>query len=193
MSETTESPASATELHDEHSDSLDGIGSDVARIPEPDVGTGGFLGTVKELWKMRRVRRRRQTKLREGYVEWYLLEGGVMKRNFVQPKDDGGGVPKFKHDGGVYLFPRDAVAVDETTGMNVCFHRKGEAEPINPRERREWIMGADELADYLEKVVTKEPPSMWDALPFSGDPQTMVRMGVAALVVFAVVAKVMAG
>lgn len=99
---------------------------------------------------------------RKGYVQWFLIDSGWPQPRWVQPKQKGGGVPELEHDGHRYLFPKAAMLPSDREGAWTIAHRKGEADPIDLREREPGeppAIPADSLEDYINIKVTATSPA----------------------------------
>jgi len=142
----------------------------------------GFLGTA---FKQRRYEKKRKKLANKGYIEWRLIDSQFPRPKFIKPKAKGGGMLEYEHDGGTYLFPRDAMVPSAQTGMWTIVHKKGQADPINLREPVRHSIEADTLTQYLEKRVTTSPPGLLSRLDIS--PKDVVMYGMMAIVAFALI------
>jgi hypothetical protein len=164
---------------------------DVVELPPPNVRGDHRFGPLGEFWSWYRMQRRRQQKAEDGYVQWYLIDGTFPEPKFVKPKPKGGGLPELDHDGGTYVFPREAMLASEREGIWTVVHAKGEAEPINLRDPMRESIAADELDEYLSMRVTSSPPSLLDKLDLN--PQTILYAGIGLIIAYAFLRQALAG
>lgn len=101
---------------------------------------------------------------KKGFVRWELLGSTASRQRWVKPEKEGNGVPEYKHDGQTYLFPKDAMVIDEETGAWKAQHRIGEADPINLRDPA--YPGLD--TDLVERTINLMAESEPDSGLFSG-------------------------
>lgn len=149
------------------------------------------LGTLGELWSIRKRRNKRKKMAKKGYVEWYLVNSTFPRARFIKPKLRGGGVPDYKHDGNRYVFPRNAAVPNEQSGMWTFIHREGEIDPINVRDSVEHAIAPDQLQEYLDTSLASSAPGFWSKFDF--DVMTLLWYAIIGLVIVAIGDAVLSG
>ena len=159
-------------------------------LPPPDLKTAR-LGMLGEMWSVRRYLQKRRKMIKNGYVEWFLIDSSYPRPKYVKPEADGGGIPEYKHDGVRYLFPKEAMVANAQNGGWTVIHKKGDAEPINLREPSEHAIPPDILEEYSQLIVTDSPPSLLDR--FDIDPKDAFLYLIVGIVAFAFIQGMMGG
>lgn len=121
-------------------------------------------GTIWDLITLWRHRKKARKLARRGYVRWYLFDGNLQKPRWVKPEREGKGVPEYRHDGLPYLFPEDALVLDQSTGAYVAVHHKGEPEPVNLAEPAFPTIDGDRLEELINLSAESDPPTFWSRL-----------------------------
>lgn len=157
-------------------------------LPEPKIKTSSSIpgASLYAAWKHHIKKRKLAAK---GYVRWIRVENGVWSEpKYVKPqRTDSNKYPIVREDGSKYLFPAEAAAVDERSGMRTWIHRDGEAEPINIHESEGEVLSAEDVLRLEQTEVSTSPPSLWDRMDLDLDPQTILVIGIAATLVLSVV------
>lgn len=146
-------------------------GDDPAPVIRPDntwIGTGRF-GAFSELRQLRKRQKKRKRMARQGYVEWYLIDGTFPGPEYVKPTADGGGIPDLEHDGGTYVFPPQAAVPSTVSGMRCYVHREGEMDPINLHDPVSHAQPPDQAQEYQTSALQTTSPSGWFGDWSSGD------------------------
>lgn len=153
----------------------------------PPTLRGSSFGFFGEVLKTRRYLKKSEKLAGKGYVKWYCVDDTFPEPKFIKPADEGTGKLEYEHDGGIYLFPRDAAKPSSTSGMWTYVHQKGDPEPLNVHDYREEVFTAEEIKEWLTQAVTADRPT--DGLfDFLGDFDTQDAMPIAigAVLVIAV-------
>lgn len=153
---------------------------EVVELDPPRMDTGGKL---RQMWRTRRYLNKREKLIGDGYVQWFLIEDTFPRPKFVKPSRYGAGIAELEHDGERYLFP-DQAMLPSDDGMWTVVHRKGEADPMNIKEPSELAIPSDRLEEYLNLRVQTTPPGWLDAMDL--DASTIITLGVAAIIGFAI-------
>lgn len=143
------------------------------------------LGLVGELWRMKRIRDKRQKYLGDGYVMWYLVGDTFPTPRFVKPELERGGIPEYEIDGERYLFPRSAALPTESEGFWTYVHQKGDADPVNLNEPKQHSLPADAVEEWTTMRPAASPPSWLDSLGL--DFATTLRYGLIVIIVYAAI------
>lgn len=158
----------------------EGAGHGVELSP-PDVRKG-ILGLLSQ-WR----HRAKAVKMAEkGYVEWYKLGATVSQPKWVKPDFRGRGEGEYydSDDDITYLFPKDAMLPDSTTGAWVAMHRENEADPLNLRDPVMTAVPADRLQEIIDLFAEAEKPGFFDRLDISGA-QAFIVITVVLFLVYA--------
>ena len=123
---------------------------DMVSFRRPDV-SGGLFDLVR-VW---RHRSRAQKLAKKGYVKWYKIGSNVSRPQWVNPSQEGSGVPRYRDGGEPYYFPREAMVTDSETGAYVAMHYEGDADPINLRDSDLPALSTDKV----ERVINMEAES----------------------------------
>lgn len=159
------SNAKQLEVPDDNDEQPD---DEVVELPPPDLKNARF-GVLGELWKLRKQHKKRQKLLKDGYLQWYLVDDSYPQPRFVKPEYEGGTIRELKHNGDRYLFPREAMLPSEQQGMWTVVHKVGEADPINMRDPSRHAIPTDALQEYLTMRPASSPPSFFDKLDLEAD------------------------
>jgi hypothetical protein len=141
----------------------------------------GMLGKMLSLYQHHKKKRKLAKK---GHVQWYLVDSTWPTPKYVNPKDKGGNYLELEHDGGVYLFPREAMLASEREGMWTVVHKKGEALPENYGEPSAGAIKAGALKEYLNQRLAASPPSFFDRIDIDPQEAIMYLIGGIILVAF---------
>jgi len=141
------------------------------------------LGVFGQVWQQYRHHRKLRRLAGKGYVRWYCVEDSFPAPKFVKPKKRGAGVRELKYNGERYLFPREAMLADRTTGMWTVIHRAGELDPIALHEPAENSLSADKAQEWLTMRVSSSAPSLFDRLDI--DRRDAMTYLIVLIVVFA--------
>lgn len=166
---------------------------DVADLRPPDLKSARF-GSIGKFLRYRRYRKKLRKKAQQGYVQWILLDGSHPKPKFVKPEHEGAGIPELEHDGGRFLFPREAMVPDARTGMWTIYHHADDSTPINARDPSQFAIDPGRLQEYAEMKYETTPPGFLEglSLPFD-DPQTAFAYLVMAIIAFSLIWSVLGG
>lgn len=143
------------------------------------------------LYRIYRARRKEKKLAGKGYIRWYLVGDGWPEPKFIKPERDGTGIPRYKLDGDIYLFPKEALLPSRASGMWTIVHKQGEAEPINLKDPTKDALKADEVSEWLDKLVTSNPPSFWDK--FDADAEDIIMYMVVGIVGIALLQQFLGG
>jgi hypothetical protein len=180
MSASADGDALATTPAEESTEADTGT---VERVDAPDLGSPRF-GIFSILWSLFKHHKRRKRKARKGYIKWFLVGSTWPAPRYVKPEPDDGGQPAVRVDGQRYLFPQDARTPSVKDGMWTVIHRKGEAEPIDPRANEgnplAGKLNAATLDSYARMAVTSTSPSLLAGY----DKSTLMRYGIFGLGAF---------
>lgn len=156
------------------------VGDTEANLSAPAIGSSkaGLISTWRHRSKAKKL-------ARKGYVKWYKIGASMSAPQWVKPTADGAGVLEYydKEDEVTYLFPTGAMVNDESTGAYVAVHREGEAEPINLRDPAMPPIPADRLEEIINLEAESDAPSMFDRMDL--DPQTLLWVGIAGMLILA--------
>lgn len=157
----------STDTHsaDDTSTELPAPESEPETIDPPDLTSSvTYIGQYRAY---RKYRKKLKKKVSEGYIAWFLIDDGVpAEPKWIQPTDEGGGIPEYEHDDETYLFPRECRLPSKKYGTWTVFHTKGDPEPIDLRNPREPVITAAALQQYKNMRPNVEQPSSgmfgWD-------------------------------
>lgn len=162
---------------------------ELEEIEPPDFRNTTWPG--QGLWRAWQYKRKRRKLTSEGYVQWYLIDDTFPTPKYIKPKRKSGGIPEYEYDGETYLFPKSALIPSDEQGMWTAVHRRGEADPINPRDADDLAIDADSLKEYLEMRVSSSPPSLLDK--FDMDMQDIVKLAVVGIIAYAFFQNIVGG
>jgi len=170
-------------------------GEDDGELPEFTESAGGMqeiappeynsrLGALGNVIQQYRHHKKQKKVAGKGYVQWYLIDDSWPEPKYIKPKRKGDGVREYEHDGGIYLFPREAFLSDRRTGTWTVIHRKGELDPIALQEPAKNALDADAAKKWAELKVTSSPPGLLEKLDIdSKDAMTYLIFGIIAVAV----------
>ncbi|MCG1002866.1 MULTISPECIES: hypothetical protein [Halobacterium] len=149
---------------------------------EPIDTRSGIAGLLSA-WQ----RRRKEQRLAEkGYVKWIRIGSSVQSPEWVKPSYRGTGAGEYydREDEVTYLFPKEAMLPDSTTGAWVAMHRENEADPVNLRDPVMPAAPADRLQEIINLEAEAEQPGFLDQLDISGT-QAFIVITVVLFLVYA--------
>lgn len=130
------------------------------------IETRSGLLSLFQTWR----RRAKEKKLADkGYVKWIRIGSSVKSPTYVKPAYRGTGAGEY-YDSDTettYLFPKEAMLPDSTTGGWVALHRENEADPINLRDTAMPSVPADRLQEIINLEAEAEKPGFLDQLDIS--------------------------
>lgn len=175
----------------------------VEELEELDRGSGFRMaasadsaeGKLSSLAKAYGGNREKARALKKGYIRWHVVGSNFSEPRYVNPEQEGSGIPELEYNGQTYLFPPDATVPAQEEGVPVMIHRKGEAEPINLEDSWNEAIDAGSLKQYLTERVTSEAPEetgggMLGSLA-DMDSMAILRYGIIAMVVVFVALEVL--
>lgn len=131
--------------------------ADGETIEPPDLSSS--VTYIGQWWAYRKYRKRLKKKVGQGYIAWYLIDDGIPEQpEWIQPTDEGGGIPEYEHDDETYLFPRECRLPSKQYGTWAVFHSKGDPEPIDLRNPRDPVITAAALQQFKKMRPNVEQP-----------------------------------
>lgn len=121
-------------------------------------------------------------KAKQGYVEWYLVDGTWPDPTYVKPKSRGAGVLEVDHGGDPYFFDRSAMLPNPRTGAWAVVHKADDATPLNLRDPDEHALDPGVLQHWRDMNYQIEPPGFLDNLDIDGQTLWYAGIGLAVLV-----------
>ena len=151
--------------------------------------TSSLLGLIAA-WRRRSKGRKMAN---NGYVKWYKIDSEMGTPTWVKPEYRGASKLEYydSDEDVTYLFPKEAMLRDSTTGAWVAVHRKGEAEPIPLADPAMPAMDADTTQKVIQLETESEPRGFFDKVDLSG--QTLIWAVVALMLVLTAAAQMMGG
>lgn len=124
---------------------------------------------------------KRKKLARRGYVQWYLIEGGVWPSpRFIKPKPHGNGMPEYEHGDKIYFFPPGSAVPSSKHGIRTVVHHVDDAKPINLEEPGKPAIDPSAVKHYLTMGTVTGPPGWLSGLNW--DRETMLR-GLLSLII----------
>lgn len=147
---------------------------------EPVETRSGLVGLLKT-WR-RRAKEKRLAK--KGYVKWIRIGSSVQTPTWVKPSYRGTGAGEYydRSEDVTYLFPKDAMLPDQTTGAWVAMHRENEADPVNLRDPVMPAAPADRLQEIINLQAEADKPGLLEDLDISATQMAVIGIVVAFLV-----------